>query len=330
LSAGTNGTPGPAADGGGIVSQGTTTTVQNSLLATNAGGNCSGTLLDSGHNLTFAGAGCPATFTTADPNLGPLQDNGGPAQTISLAAGSAALDKVPPSGAGCPATDERGVARPNGSACDIGAYEVAPPTATTGRAKAVTASSATLTASVTPNAGAAAVQFQFGTSKNYKSQTKVQHVGAVVPVTVTATVTRLRPGTRYHYRVTVVAPDGTVNAQDRSFKTRARPTLTGLSVKPAKFRAKGAGATISYVDDEAATTTFTVLRCTRPLANGGCARFAKVGSFSHRDRIGRNRVPLHGRIGRSTLSPGIYRLQARPRAGRKAGSTVTAKFQIIG
>jgi hypothetical protein len=329
--AGTDGTAGPAGAGGGIVSQGATTTVQNSLLATNAGGNCSGTLLDSGHNLTFAGAGCPVTFTTADPNLGPLQDNGGPAQTISLAPGSGAIDKVPSSGAGCPTTDERGVHRPNGSACDIGAYEVAPPSATTGRAKSVTASSAILTASVTPNAGAATVQFQFGLSKHYKSKTKVQHIGAVVPVTVTAKLTRLRPGTRYHYRVTVVAPDGSATAQDRSFKTSTRPTLTGLSVKPVGFRARSAGATISYFDDEAATTTFTVLRCTKPLAHGArCARFVKLGSFSHRDRAGRNSVPLHARIGRSTLSPGIYRLQARPRAGRKTGSTVTAKFLITG
>jgi hypothetical protein len=79
----------------------------------------------------------------------------------------------------------------------------------------------------------------------------------------------------------------------------------------------------------AATTTYTVLRCTKPLAHGArCARFVKVGSFSHRDRAGRNTVPLRARIGRATLSPGFYKLQARARAGRKTGNTVTAKFQI--
>ena len=139
--------------GGGIVSGGPNTSLQNSLLATNPGGNCSGSVLDSGHNLSFAGAGCPASFAISDPNLGPLQDNGGPAQTISLAPGSAAIDQVPSSGAGCPTTDERGVRRPNGSGCDIGAYEVAPPTATTGRAKSVAATRAIVTASVTPDAG---------------------------------------------------------------------------------------------------------------------------------------------------------------------------------
>ena len=326
---GADGAAGPAGAGGGIVSQGASTTVQNSLLASNSGGNCSALVIDSGHNLSFAGAGCPASFATGDPNLGPLQDNGGPAQTISLAPGSAAIDKVPATGAGCPATDGRGVHRPSGSACDIGAYEVAPPMVTTGRTKAVTATGATLTASVTPNAGAASVQFQFGTSKKYKSKTAVQHIGGVVPVTVTAKLGHLRQRTTYHYRVTIVALDGTSEGQDRTFKTTNRPTLSGLSVKPGAFTASGPGATIRYGDSEAATTTFTVLRCTKPLAHGArCARFVKVGSFSHRDRTGHNTVPLRARIGRTTLSPGFYKLQARARAGRKTGNTVTAKFQI--
>jgi hypothetical protein len=323
------GTVGQAGVGGGIVSQGTAATIQNSVLASNTGGNCSASVLDSGNNLTFAGDGCPGTFSTGDPNLGALQDNGGPAQTISLAPGSAAIDKVPSTGAGCPATDERGVHRPVGSGCDVGAYEVAPPMVTTGRAKAVTATGATLTASLTPNAGAASVQFQFGTSKKYKSRTAVQHIGGVVPVTVTAKLGHLRQRTTYHYRVTIVALDGTSVGQDRTFKTTNRPTLSGLSVKPGAFAASGAGATIRYSDSVAATTTFTVLRCTKPLAHGArCARFVKVGSFSHRDRAGRNTVPLRARIGRATLSPGFYKLQARARAGRKTGNTVTAKFQI--
>ena len=102
-------------------------------------------------------------------------------------------------------------------------------------------------------------------------------------------------------------------------------------MKPGSFTASGPGATIAYGDTEAATTTFTVLRCTKPLAHGArCARFAKVGSFSHRDRAGHNRVPLRARIGGRTLSPGIYKLQARPRAGRTTGNTVTAKFEIRG
>jgi len=53
--------------------------------------------------------------------LGPLQDNGGPTKTRALALGSTAIDAA---GNGCSGTDQRGVARPFGTACDAGAFEV--------------------------------------------------------------------------------------------------------------------------------------------------------------------------------------------------------------
>ncbi|HEX9441905.1 MAG TPA: Ig-like domain-containing protein, partial [Roseiflexaceae bacterium] len=55
------------------------------------------------------------------PRLGALQQNGGPTLTHALLAGSPALDAANPTN--CPPTDQRGVARPQGAACDIGAYE---------------------------------------------------------------------------------------------------------------------------------------------------------------------------------------------------------------
>ena len=55
--------------------------------------------------------------------LAPLADNGDPTQTHALLPGSAALNAV---AAGCPtnAIDQRGVPRPETSACDIGAFEL--------------------------------------------------------------------------------------------------------------------------------------------------------------------------------------------------------------
>jgi len=57
-----------------------------------------------------------------------LQNNGGPTQTHALLPGSLALDKIPL--AACQidgiTTDQRGVKRPQGPACDIGAYEYTP------------------------------------------------------------------------------------------------------------------------------------------------------------------------------------------------------------
>lgn len=56
-----------------------------------------------------------------DPRLGPLANNGGPTRTHALESGSPALDAA--STPDCPTTDQRGVLRPQGAACDIGSYE---------------------------------------------------------------------------------------------------------------------------------------------------------------------------------------------------------------
>jgi PASTA domain-containing protein len=80
------------------------------LARTIATGTCSGMLTDGGNNL--GGAGCPGSH--AAPMLS--------AAGVPLA-GSPAIDGAPP--VSCPPTDLAGLARPQGVACDIGAYEVA-------------------------------------------------------------------------------------------------------------------------------------------------------------------------------------------------------------
>jgi predicted outer membrane repeat protein len=67
---------------------------------------------------------------TGNPALGPLAGNGGPTQTRLPAEGSPLIDAIPL--ASCQAggavgitTDQRGVVRPQGRGCDIGAVEVA-------------------------------------------------------------------------------------------------------------------------------------------------------------------------------------------------------------
>ena len=59
-----------------------------------------------------------------DPRLGPLQNNGGPTQTMALLAGSPAIGHANNSKA--PATDQRGIARLDDAAetTDIGAFEL--------------------------------------------------------------------------------------------------------------------------------------------------------------------------------------------------------------
>ena len=110
-----------------MVQSGGSLTLVNTIISGNtssSGNNCSGAITSQGHNLASDGT-CVLVATGdlsgMDPLLGPLQNNGGSTQTHALLSGSPAIDagdnKV------CPAADQRGVARPQGATCDIGAYE---------------------------------------------------------------------------------------------------------------------------------------------------------------------------------------------------------------
>jgi len=126
---------------GGIYNEGAVT-LTGTILAQNTASmapDCGGTLTGGpgGHNLLGDNSDCSGLTNGVngdqvgtdanpiDPKLGPLQDNGGPTQTQALLPGSAAIDAIPTSTGLCPATDQRGVSRPddNESFCDIGAYE---------------------------------------------------------------------------------------------------------------------------------------------------------------------------------------------------------------
>ncbi len=65
---------------------------------------------------------CGIGTASPDPLLGPLQDNGGPSRTMALLPGSPAIDTGFTSQ--CTPKDQRGVTRPQGSGCDVGAFEV--------------------------------------------------------------------------------------------------------------------------------------------------------------------------------------------------------------
>ena len=66
-------------------------TLKNTIVANSpAGGNCCGTITDGGGNLSYPDTTCPGI--NADPILGPLQNNGGPTETMALGPGSAAID----------------------------------------------------------------------------------------------------------------------------------------------------------------------------------------------------------------------------------------------
>ena len=111
--------------GGGLFNSGTLT-LHNSIVANSTGGDCFnvGTVNDLGYNIVEDGSCIShSTSMSGDPGLGPLADNGGPTLTHALLSGSIAFDAGDCAG-GTINSDQRGVSRPQGEACDIGAFEV--------------------------------------------------------------------------------------------------------------------------------------------------------------------------------------------------------------
>ncbi|MDQ3249610.1 MAG: right-handed parallel beta-helix repeat-containing protein, partial [Chloroflexota bacterium] len=133
-----------ATAGGGIYKLDGLLTIANTLVAANTtGDDCQldvspglpSRYVSNGHNLDSDGT-CltpevrqPSDLPNANANLGPLANHGGQTLTHALLPGSDAIDAG--DDAVCAAdpvngVDQRGVARPQGAHCDIGAYESAP------------------------------------------------------------------------------------------------------------------------------------------------------------------------------------------------------------
>lgn len=132
--------------GGGVANaSGNTFNFKNSIIAMNlnvipmipfpllAEDDCFGAITSQGNNIMYAVdtdyCTVAGAVTLVDPNLGVLQFNGGLTQTHALLAGSAAIDGVvigdcTDNFGATLTTDQRGVHRPSGVHCDIGAFEL--------------------------------------------------------------------------------------------------------------------------------------------------------------------------------------------------------------
>jgi hypothetical protein len=115
---------------GGGLSADSDLTLRATIIANNSahsGADCTGGPSSAGHNLIGTAAGCGLAKKSSDrigkaPKLGSLRWNGGPTQTMALALVSPARNAI--ANAACPVKqDERGVRRPQGARCDIGAFE---------------------------------------------------------------------------------------------------------------------------------------------------------------------------------------------------------------
>jgi predicted outer membrane repeat protein len=330
--------------------------VDNSIVADNvahltdqsgsAASNCGLAVQSMGHNLsdgTDCGFTQPGDQQGVPVQLGPLADNGGPTDTEAVASGSPALE----AGAGCPATDQRGVSRPRGSACEIGAYELAPPLVTTTAATSVAFTTATMTGTVDPSLRETTAWFEYGRTPEYGSTTPVRNVGAGNgQVSFTEPLAGLRQGATYHYRLVAANAEGKIVGADQSFTTmdRAKPVLTLLRIVPGLFHRKN-GVVFSFTLSENATVTLRFDHVLRGVRSGKrcvkitrrnrrhrpCTRYLPVaGSVVLDSAEGKNSMHFDARVGTKLLTFGAYRLRATPKdPSGNIGKTVVAAFRVL-
>lgn len=131
-----------ASTGGGVAVESGDVRLANTIVAVNEsaeGPDCQGAPISLGFNLVGDASACDlvaadgdlvgSAMSPIDPLLGPLQVNPpGSTPTRALLFGSAAIDAGNPMAPGsgestCESFDQRGVTRPQGIRCDVGAYE---------------------------------------------------------------------------------------------------------------------------------------------------------------------------------------------------------------
>ncbi len=230
---------------------GFTLRISMSIVASGQGGNnCGGgaAVTDVGYNID---TGSTCGFSTANhsmsntnPQLGVLANNGGPTETMALPLGSPAVDAIPASTSGCSGTtDQRGTTRPQGTGCDVGAYELVQsgsgtPSVPTGlKVTGTTASSVSL--SWNPSTGNPTGYTV------YRNGSSIGTTGG--PSATTYTDQTVSPSTTYTYTVdafsgsnhsaqsspvqaTTSAPGGTAAVQGGSVSTASPVTSTTITL----------------------------------------------------------------------------------------------------
>jgi hypothetical protein len=349
-------------------------TLENTIVAGNTAGsapsNCAvagGPIASMGHDIESSnscGFTAAGDHVNTDPVLGPLRNNGGPTPTQALSAGSPAIDAGDT--ARCASTDQRGVARPQGPACDIGAFELASPAATTGAATGVGTTFATLSGSGrNPDVVGGSVFFQFGTSPAYGYQTPAQALGAGGTASFSAALVGLPSGTVIHFREVATNPDGTSFGADHAFMTLPSAVLlpssiSGASLTHKRFRVSRQATPISatartkaplgtrfrFTLSAAAKLTIAITRsapglrrghsCVAPTAKlrrthaKRCGRTLRFGTLTRsREPGGADSVAFSGRVGHRPLSPGVYTALLSASNAGGPSKPVTLTFTVV-
>jgi hypothetical protein len=151
----------------------------------------------------------------------------------------------------------------------------------------------------------------------------------------------------------VRGPAAAYRGRRRRLPTPTAPPDSRLAPKPRSFRpaasaeSRKGGTMITYTDSQAGTTTLTAWQVVKgarpgkgrarrfpgpagpPLHATGCTIRKRLGSLTHVDTVGVDRLAFNGRLGGHALAPGSYQLQATPKLGTLSGKTETATFEVL-
>jgi hypothetical protein len=107
------------------------------------------------------------------------------------------------------------------------------PAASTGRSASVTYSSAIVFGSIDAHSQPTTYVFQYGTNRGYGAQTPLAPAGSgSSSITVSQTLTGLKPLTTYHYRILATSPAGAAAGNDRTFSTGPVPLSLAIAGVP--------------------------------------------------------------------------------------------------
>jgi hypothetical protein len=277
---------GNTANDGGAIDSGDgsgngTTTVAADLFTSSCNQNGS-TWTDDGYNVGSDGSCFSGTVATGDVSssmvssgLGPLQDNGGPTETMALLAGTPAIGNIPNDTTVrvdssnltlCPTTDQRGVESVSGAACDSGAVQLVATSLNVSATPSIQSygNSVQLSASVMPSGATGTVTFTNTTTATVLCGPVTASAGAascstsnslvpdIYPVTATYSGDSNYVGSTATTSFTVAAPSGRTPTSV-ALSSSANPSQVGTQVTyTATVSPTPDGGTVGFTDSGSA------------------------------------------------------------------------------
>lgn len=115
---------------------------------------------------------------------------------------------------------------------EIGTGSDVVPAVVTRGTSAIKAANATAHGTVNPRGADSHYYVEYGTSRAYGKTTSPRDAGSgKLPVAVSVRLSRLKPGTTYHYRLVAQSNGGIAYGADKKFKTHPAPLKCSLSLK---------------------------------------------------------------------------------------------------